>query len=125
MKSVLPPGQGRRPAHVVKRIGPTQPGAIKLARQFGERLVCVRYRHDPANTYRYTTVELIVDEAPLQARPRSKRPSIQLVAIRIDLSETVLRRLVRSHGAVWDGKAKLWYLRRTTATALGLEERIV
>jgi hypothetical protein len=126
MKSISSsPGRPRRPTRVVKRIDPTQPGALKLARQFGERLVCVRYRHDLAHTYRYTTVELIVDEGLLQARPAGKRPTIQLVAVRIPLTERELCQIVRAHGAVWDSKAKLWYLHRTTATALGLQGRIV
>jgi hypothetical protein len=117
----LPP----QPERVVKRIAPTQPGAIKLARQFGERLVCVRYRHDRADTYRYTTVELVVDAGPIQASHRRTQPKIQLVAIRIEPHETALNRLVREHGAVWDGKVRLWYLRRATAKALGLLDRTV
>jgi hypothetical protein len=133
MKSIFQAGQSQhpqqhaptQPTHVVKRIAPTQPGAIKLARQFGDRLVCVRYRHDRADTYRYTTVELIVDAGPIQTSSRRGTPKIQLVAIRVDPSEIALNRLVRSHGAVWDGKARLWYLRRATAKALGLLERIV
>lgn len=135
MKSIFPTGQSQhpqqqhappQPTHVVKRIAPTQPGAIKLARQFGDRLVCVRYRHDRADTYRYTTVELIVDAGPIQTSSRRGAPKkIQLVAVRVDPSDIALNRLVRSHGAVWDGKARLWYLRRATAKALGLLERIV
>lgn len=133
MKSIFSTGQPQRPqqheppqpTRVVKRIAPTQPGAIKHARQFGDQLVCVRYRHDRAETYRYTTVELIVDAGPIQTSSRRGAPKIQLVAIRVDPSEIALNRLVRSHGAVWDGKARLWYLRRAAAKALGLLERIV
>jgi len=129
MKSAFPPGphlRQQRPTHVVKRIAPTQPGAIKLARQFGERLVCVRYRHNQTDTYRYTTVELIVDEGPIQARPgQARRPRIQLVAIRIAPGESALNTLVRAHGAVRDGRAGLWYLTRSTAKVLGLLDRIV
>jgi len=125
MKSARSSGQSGQPAHVVKRIAPTQPGAIKLARQFGDRLVCVRYRHDRSDTYRYTTVELIVDEAPIKMRSTRSPPKIQLVAVRIEPGEAELMRALRTHGAVWDGKARLWYVRRPVAKVLGLHKRIV
>ncbi|HKX41878.1 MAG TPA: hypothetical protein VJO99_12025, partial [Burkholderiaceae bacterium] len=57
-----------RTTHVVKRLSPTQAGALKLARRYGDALVCVRYRHDAAGRHRYTTVELIIDEAPIVPR---------------------------------------------------------
>ncbi len=31
---------------VVKKMSPSQPGALKLARRYGDALICVRYRHD-------------------------------------------------------------------------------
>ena len=39
---------------VVKKMSPAQPGAVKLARRFGDALVCVRYRHDAQGQQRYT-----------------------------------------------------------------------
>jgi hypothetical protein len=41
---------------------PGEKGTQKLARQYGERLVCIRYRYDAARKKRFKTVELIVDE---------------------------------------------------------------
>jgi len=111
---------------VAKRIGPTQPGAIKLAEQYGERLVCVRYRHDPTGRYRYTTVELVVARGLVKPRPRRQQPTkLQIVAIRLGNAEHDLHRLVRAHGGVWDGKARLWYLAHAAAKALGLLNRVV
>src|SRR4051812_41936053 len=46
---------------IVKRLSASQAGAIKLARRYGDALVCVRYRHDLQGRLRYTTVELVVD----------------------------------------------------------------
>jgi hypothetical protein len=39
---------------------PGEPGTQKLLAKYGNRLVSVRYRYDPANGKRYKTVELIV-----------------------------------------------------------------
>jgi len=42
---------------------PGQKGTKKLLARFGDRLICVRYRYDTTRRKRFTTVELIVDEA--------------------------------------------------------------
>ena len=47
---------------VIKKMQPGQPGTKRYIRQYGESLICVRYRRDAANARRLTTVELIVDE---------------------------------------------------------------
>jgi hypothetical protein len=44
------------------KLKPGQRGTKHLSRQYGDRLVCVRYRYDEEIQKRYTTVELIVDE---------------------------------------------------------------
>ena len=41
---------------------PGQKGTKKLVAEYGERLVCVRYRYDEARRKRFKTVELIVEE---------------------------------------------------------------
>lgn len=102
-----------------------QAGALKHARRYGDRLVCVRYRHDTETQQRYTTVELIVDHGPLRLAVAPTRPKIHLVALRLGIGESALRALLHAHGAVWDGKARLWYLHRTLAKSLGLLNRIV
>jgi len=106
-------------ARVVKRLAATQPGAIKLARRFGNALVCVRYRHDPDGRHRYTTVELVVEKVAIVRR------TIQVVAVRLGPDETKLHAQSRAHGARWDGKARLWYMSRGAAKKLGLLNRIV
>jgi hypothetical protein len=52
-------------------VRPGQRGTKKLVRRFGERLICVRYRYDASQRKRFTTVELIVDEAPWSPVGRS------------------------------------------------------
>jgi len=36
----------------------------KLLREYGDRLVCVRYRYDEQNARRLKTVELVVEAVP-------------------------------------------------------------
>jgi len=43
-------------------IKPGQNGTKRYTRQYGDQLVCVRYRYDKSRKKRLTTVELIVDE---------------------------------------------------------------
>ena len=105
---------------IVKRLSASQPGAIKLARRYGETLVCVRYRHDVQSGLRYTTVELVVDEAPIAPRLDLD----ERVMVRIGFSETQLQQRARADGARWDAKRCLWQMTRRTAKKLRLAGRI-
>ena len=59
---------------IKKSLRPGQNGTKKLAAQYGDRLVCVRYREDSEHKRRITTVELIVDERPLRTPPPKISP---------------------------------------------------
>lgn len=107
--------------HVVKCLSASQPGALKLARRFGDALVCVRHRHDPVGRYRYTTVELVVDEAPVGRQTKFDA----MVMVHLAFNETELRQLVLAHGALWNAGRRLWSMPRGTAKALRLLARIV
>lgn len=107
--------------HVVKRLSASQPGALKLARRFGDALVCVRHRHDPLGRYRYTTVELVVDEAPVARQSKLDA----MVMVRLAFDEDELRQLVRAHGALWHAKRRVWCMPRSTAKGLRLLAHIV
>jgi hypothetical protein len=43
---------------------PGQHGTKAYVEQYGDRLICVRYRYDEATRRRYKTIELIVEETP-------------------------------------------------------------
>ena len=103
---------------VVKKLEPTSRGAIKLADQFGESLICVRHRIDAKAKVRYTTVELVVARAAIKVR------SEKLVGVRIDWDEDALQRMVRVAGARWDGRAKLWRMPKRLAGILRLAHRV-
>jgi hypothetical protein len=104
---------------VTKKLSPVQPGAIKLARRYGEQLVCVRHRVDPTGTTRITTVELVVDQAPIAIKPE------QIVGVRIEYREGLLQSAVKAAGATWDKKAGVWRMPMKIARRLHLRDRII
>jgi hypothetical protein len=107
---------------------PGDRGARKLAARFGERLVCVRYRYDPAAGRRYTTVELIVAEAPWTPRPRKRRhnrPAEEMVYVRVGFAEEALRAKMKALGAIWRPQHKVWELPWGVVRGLGIEDRVV
>ncbi len=105
------------PARVIKKLQPEDAGARRWAAEFGDRLLCVRYRVDPQRQRRQTTVELVVEEVPTVASLR--------VGLRIAWAETELRQRVKASGGKWDASAALWMLPLGTARQLGLVDRIV
>ena len=113
---------GRAQTRVVKRLKPSQPGAIKLTRRYGPALICVRYRHNAAGTHRYTTVELVVDDAPVARR---LPPGETIVLIRLPFDDTNCRRSALANGARWDADRRVWSMTRATAKKLGWLKRIV
>lgn len=108
------------PARVGRVIRPGQPGTVKLQRRFGAALQSVRYRYDDTGLVRYTTVELLVDQAFV-----TRGPSLQArFAVRIGFREERLQALVRKHGGQWDAKARVWILSGRAVQALNLMHRV-
>lgn len=114
-----PSGAEASRLRVTKKLAITDRGAVKLAQQFGDALVCVRHRVDPEARYRYTTVELLVEKTEI--RPRQSR----MVLVRVDRHEYGLRTVVRAAGAVCDPKTGLWHLPKRVVTVLRLTDRVV
>lgn len=104
---------------VTKKLAVTNRGAIKLAQQFGDALVCVRHRVDSDASFRYTTVELLVEKVEMRQR------TSKMVHIRVHPNEHALRTVVRAAGAVCDRKSGLWHIPKRVATVLRLPGRIV
>jgi hypothetical protein len=101
---------------------PGQDGTKRLTRQYGDKLLCVRYRFDETRGVKIKTVELIVDERPL-TKPRFKDDD--LVPVHVAFDETELRNRLRSLRARWDAERKLWYVRYGLIRGTPLEERLV
>ena len=103
---------------------PGDRGAKQLHEQYGEQLVCVRYRHDEQRQKRYKTVELIVKEYTWH--PEEKRaPSERTVQIRVAASERKVRLQVKQAGGIWNPQLQVWELPYDHVSALGVESRIV
>jgi hypothetical protein len=100
---------------------PGQDGTKRLVAQYGDRLLCVRYRFDATRGVKVKTVELIVDERPLTA-PRFRDDD--LVPVRVGYGETALREQLHTLRARWDGELKLWYVRYGRIKGTPLEERL-
>ena len=116
--------------NVTKTIKPGERGSQRFMREWGDRLVAVRYREDQENTRTYTTIEIIVDErarlAPDTGQTHylsQKRKSI--VALRIEFQEQELRGRVKANGARWSQQLKLWLMPYEVVVSMGLRDRIV
>ena len=99
---------------------PGRPGTLKLLRRFGAPLLLVRYRYDWTGLYRYTTVELLVDVAPVT---RGRGPN-NLYAVRLGRYEHILKDAARTMGAVWDTGLRCWTLPGHAVQALDLTHRV-
>ncbi len=90
----------------------------------------MRYKYDERTRKRYTSVELIEEEAewPIESSGAAREQtglSSKRLAIRVDYSETELREKVKALGGIWRPRQKLWEMRYEDIVALGLESRIV
>ena len=112
------------PATVSAPVGlhlkPGQKGTKHLVGQYGDRLVCVRYRYDPRKK-QIKTVELIVAESDWEPRFAPD----EIVALQVAYTDVATRRRVKQAGGVWNPDRMVWQLRYRRVVALGLRRRIV
>ncbi len=107
----------RGETRVIKKLLPHAPGARRWAADYGDKLVCVRYRVDSQSQRRLTTVEIVVAEAPTM--------NSILVGVRVAWGERDLARAIRAAGGGWNANAKLWMMSLGQAKSMGLADRIV
>jgi len=108
----------------IKKINPGLKGTKRLVEQYGDKLVCVRYRHDYKQQRKIKTIELIIDESPLLDSP-SKIPVNKIVQLRVKYGEVQIGKLIRNAGGNWNREQGVWELAYGEVIALGLENRIV
>lgn len=116
----MPPSEWER-TRVVKKIPPQRPGAQKLSLRFGQALVCVRHREDAQGSTRYITVELVVQQSPIQRR----KPDDEILFVRLDPGRPNLIKKVTSAGGTWNQELQAWRLTRKAARQLQLLRRVV
>ena len=124
--AVREPG-ARRPQSRTMRtrlhLKPGQRGTKQLLAQYGDRLVCVRYRYDAQRRTRFKTVELIVAERAWD--PPATRPADDAaVAVRVDFAEMDVRQRVKQAGGKWNPDRRVWELPYAQVVALKLQTRI-
>ncbi|MGE5174484.1 MAG: hypothetical protein ACM3MD_11730 [Betaproteobacteria bacterium] len=104
------------------KLKPGQKGTKKLAAEYGEALVCVRYRYDRATCTRAKTVEIIVEK---KAWTPPQIPDNTLVPVRIDFSDSALREKAKAARGRWDPEVRLWFIRYGKIKGTNLEKHIV
>lgn len=91
---------------VNKHLKPGQKGTRRLLNQYGDKLLCVRYRYDEKRQVKIKTVEIIVSEtyctAPLPYR------DCDIVDVVVPFTKTMLRDRLKAAGGRWNPDEKLW-----------------
>jgi hypothetical protein len=113
------PAAGSAPVGL--HLKPGQKGTKHLVEQYGDRLVCVRYRYDAARKKRIKTLELVVAESAWEPRFAPD----EIVALRVAFADVATRTRVKQAGGAWNPDRTVWQLRYDRVVALGLRRRIV
>jgi len=112
-----------RAGPAASQAGPERHEAASLA-QYGDRLICVRYRYDALREQRFKTVELVVAERDWEP-PRPRFAHDQIVALRVAFTDVAVRERVKQAGGTWNPERRVWQLRYDRVVALGLNDRMV
>lgn len=104
-----------------------RPGTRKLVKEYGERLLYVRYRYDDQRRIRVKTVEVIVSERPWTppAAASGSPDPLAYVLIRFEPSDAATRTAVKRLGGYWHTPAKAWRITYAAVRLLHLEHLIV
>ncbi len=106
------------------KLKPGQKGTKSLLEQYGDSLVCVRYRYDSTNLVRLKTVEIVVEKKPWTP-PLSQIPDSLLVPVRIGFAEKAMQEKARAAKGRWNPDEKLWYIRIGRIKGTELEKHIL
>jgi hypothetical protein len=106
------------------KLKPGQKGTKKLVAEYGDALVCVRYRYDEKNSVRLKTVELIVERKPWTG-PAPRFSDTDLVPVYIGFSDTASREIAKAARGRWDPEQKLWLIRYGKIKGTDLEKHII
>lgn len=106
------------------KLRPGQRGTKRLVEEYGDRLVCVRYRYDEVLERRFKTIELIVEEIVWKPKVKPFQADA-LVDVRVEWGEKELASRVKRAGGRWNRRKRAWEIRYDRAVELGLEERVV
>jgi len=70
---------------------PGQRGTKSLAKEYGNALLCVRFRYDAESRQRLKTIELIVERTEWTPPSPQRYPADTLVPLRIEAADMLMR----------------------------------
>lgn len=85
---------------------PGQKGTMRLMEQFGDKLLCGRYRYDEIRQVRMKTVEIVVDERPCD--PNMRHRDKDIVGVMVPFTKLALRDKLKAAGGRWNPEEKVW-----------------
>ena len=106
------------------KLKPGQRGTKKLAEEYGNTLVCVRYRYDEKSGMRFKTIELIVESKPWTA-PTPHFAATDLVPVFIGFSDRASREIAKAAKGRWDPDQNLWLIQYGRIKGTELEKHII
>ena len=106
-----------------KHLKPGQMGTKHLVAQYGDALLCVRYRYDEKRGVQLKTVEIVVEEKAIGSSVRFQDDD--LVKLIVTFTEKGLRERLKAAGGRWEPQEKLWLVRYGVVRGTELEKRIL
>jgi len=106
------------------KLKPGEKGTRKLTAQYGDALICVRYRYDEVQRKCIKTVEQIVDEIDWTPPP-PRFAADMLVPVRIAHDQIPLRDKAKAAGGRWNPTQKLWFIPYGNIKGTVLEKHII
>lgn len=108
---------------MLRKMKPGQPGTKQLLAQYGDRLVCVRYRYDARARKRIKTVEIVVAESDWLP-PAERCSPEEIICLRIGFVDRAQQQQLRAAGGKWDDRRCVWRIRYDAAVKLGFAAQI-
>ena len=102
---------------------PGQRGTKRLVEEYGDALLCVRFRYDEKTRKLLKTVELVVEQSDWTPPP-SRYSAKAHVALRIEASDMPLRARAKAAGAKWNPEKRLWFVTYGKIAGTPLEKHI-
>ena len=108
---------------MLRKLKPGQPGTKRLMAQYGEQLLCVRYRYDAHTQKRVKTVEIVI-ETNDWLPPAQRFLADEVVWLRTGFVDRPTNQKIRAAGGKWDAQRCIWSIRYDAAVRLGLSARV-
>jgi hypothetical protein len=100
-----------------------QTGAAENEKEYGNALLCVRFRYDAKLQQRLKTIELIVERTEWTPPP-PRYAADTLVPLRIEAADMPMRFQAKSAGGRWNPEKRLWFVKYDKIVGTPLEKHI-